>query len=119
MQRDVIDGTKNGYAHTSWHPGYRKTKMYLRRLRALTVLITLLATFPTSTLAADQGRIGSRPVGIDKTNAQFPPNNRWAFSHVREVVPTANGEHDARGVLLLECRPDYRSDFKVPFADRT
>ena len=67
--------------------------MYLRRLRALTALITLLTTFSTSTLAADQGRIGNRPVGIDKTNAQFPPNNRWAFSHMRELYPTALIHH--------------------------
>ncbi len=53
----------------------------------LAAATTLCLSFPSS--AADQGRIGARPVGIDKTNAQFGPNNRWAFSHMRELYPTA------------------------------
>lgn len=30
------------------------------------------------------------------------PVNRWSFSHLREVLPTANIEHDGRQVLKLD-----------------
>ena len=36
-------------------------------------------------------------------------NNRWAFSHVREVMPTVNIAHDNRRILELE-RGRYGSD---------
>ena len=89
--------------------------MRLRRLRALVVLITLLTTLSTSAVAADQGRIGTRPVGIDKTNAQFPPNNRWAFSHMRELYPTALIQNDPNGQRPLPGVPAHPSEVMIHF----
>lgn len=65
--------------------------------------------------AADQGRAGTQPVGIDKTNAQFGPNNRWAFSHMREVYPTALIENNPASVSPLEGTPKHPTQIKINF----
>ncbi|MDH4255443.1 MAG: beta-lactamase family protein [Gammaproteobacteria bacterium] len=59
-----------------------------------------------------------RPDGLTLANFQFGPVNRWAFSHMREVVPTANIAHDNRRVLVLERSDAYVSDFSVRFQGR-
>jgi hypothetical protein len=41
----------------------------------------------------------SRPDGLNLSNWRLPPNNRWAFHHVREIIPT---ELIARGVRVSE-----------------
>ena len=89
--------------------------MSLSRIGAHLILPTLLATLTTGTLAADQGRIGTRPIGIDKTNAQFPPNNRWAFSHMRELYPTALINNDPRRKHLLPGNPAHPSEISINF----
>jgi CubicO group peptidase (beta-lactamase class C family) len=43
-----------------------------------------------------------RPPELTLSNFQFGPVNRWSFSHLREVLPTANIEHDGRQVLKLD-----------------
>ena len=50
--------------------------MSLSRIGAHLILPILLAKLTTATQAADQGRIGTRPIGIDKMNATFPPKDR-------------------------------------------
>lgn len=65
--------------------------------------------------AADQGRAGTQPVGIDKTNAQFGPNNRWAFSHIREIYPTALIENDPGNVSPLEGTPKHPKEVMITF----
>ena len=89
--------------------------MSLSRVGAHLILPTLLATLTTATLAADQGRIGTRPIGIDKTNAQFSPNNRWAFSHMRELYPTALINNDPRRKHLLPGNPAHPSEISINF----
>lgn len=89
--------------------------MFFTRFRAKVVLATLLATLPVGTLAADQGRIGTRPIGIDKTNAQFPPNNRWAFSHMRELYPTALIKNNPKRERPLLGNPAHPSQVLINF----
>ena len=89
--------------------------MRFSQLRVLIVLTTLLTTLSISVLAADQGRIGNRPAGIDKTNAQFPPNNRWAFSHMRELYPTALIQNDPNGKRPLHGAPAHPSEVLIGF----
>ena len=89
--------------------------MSLSRVGAHLILPTLLATLTTATLAADQGRIGTRPIGIDKTNAQFSPNNRWAFSHMRELYPTALINNDPKRMQLLPGNPAHPSEIWINF----
>ncbi len=56
-----------------------------------------------------------RPEGLTLANFQYPPYNRWAFSHVREVITTANIPHDNRRILKLEKSPDARDDFSLQY----
>jgi CubicO group peptidase (beta-lactamase class C family) len=69
----------------------------------------LLLTSPA--LAQQDGR----PEGLTLGNFQYPPYNRWAFSHVREVITTANIPHDNRRILTLEKSPDAGRDFSFQF----
>lgn len=45
-----------------------------------------------------------RPDGITLENFQFGPHNRWAFSHIREIIPTTNIPHDRERILPLDRR---------------
>ncbi|MEM7278754.1 MAG: serine hydrolase [Pseudomonadota bacterium] len=56
-----------------------------------------------------------RPTDIGIANFQSGPHNRWAFSHIREILPTANIAHDSARVLKLQRAEDYSSDFSVEF----
>jgi len=60
-----------------------------------------------------------RPDGMTLANFQFGPFNRWAFSHVREVLPTVNIPHDHQGVMPLERSPDAVDRFTVEFEGQT
>jgi CubicO group peptidase (beta-lactamase class C family) len=60
----------------------------------------------------------ARPENLTLSNFQFGPVNRWAFSHLREVLPTVNIEHDSNHVLVLERSRDFVQDFSIPFEGR-
>ena len=89
--------------------------MELRHLRRYGVITALLAALSFGVLAADQGRIGTRPIGIDRTNAQFPPNNRWAFSHMRELYATAVIQNTPKKVRALAGAPAHPSEIWIDF----
>jgi len=82
-------------------------------LRALSFAIALLTAVVAS---AEQS---GRPDELRLANFQFGPNNRWAFSHVREVMPTVNIAHDNRRILELEISPHARDDFSVGFQGKS
>jgi len=82
-------------------------------LRALSFAIALLIAGIAS---AEQS---GRPDELRLANFQFGPNNRWAFSHVREVMPTVNIAHDNRRILELKKSPDARDDFSVGFQGKS
>lgn len=76
---------------------------------ALALVGGLLMTIPV--LAQQDGR----PQGLTLANFQYPPYNRWAFSHVREVTTTANIPHDNRRILNLDKSPDAAHNFSFPY----
>ena len=82
-------------------------------LRALSFAIALLTAVVAS---AEQS---GRPDELRLANFQFGPNNRWAFSHVREVMPTVNIAHDNRRIMELEISPHARDDFSVGFQGKS
>ncbi len=90
-------------------------KVWVKRITRQLALIVAIASVSTAAMAADQGRAGTRPVGIDKTNAQFGPNNRWAFSHMREIYPTALIENKPRRVIPLAGRPKHPAEVVIDF----
>ena len=56
------------------------------------VLILLLAIFcDNNALAVND----SRPHGITGETWQFGPLNRWAYTHIREILPTKNIANDS------------------------
>jgi len=59
-----------------------------------------------------------KPESLTLANFQFGPENRWAFSHIREVLPTVNIEHDGGRVLVLERSANFVSDFDLRFDGR-
>lgn len=65
----------------------------------------------SSCLAEQSGR----PANLTLGNFQFGPQNRWSFSHIREVLPTVNIAHDSDRVLVLERSGEYVSDFSVHY----
>jgi CubicO group peptidase (beta-lactamase class C family) len=81
--------------------------------KALGLLIGLLIAH--SSIAEQSGR----PDDLDLANFQFGPHNRWAFSHVREVMPTVNIAHDSRRILRLDRSPDATDDFSVELGGKS
>ena len=53
-------------------------------MRPLLLLLAALCALPAS--AAEIA--DARPLGLDGANWQFGPLNRWAYTHLREVLPT-------------------------------
>ena len=72
----------------------------------------LVSVIFCATALAEQG---GRPRDLTLSNFQFGPVNRWAFSNLREVLPTANIEHDGDRVLVLHRSNDYVDDFSLDF----
>ena len=59
-----------------------------------------------------------RPANLRLADFQFGPENRWTFSHIREVLPTVNIPHDGRRTKWLEQSPFSMDDFAVEFQGR-
>lgn len=59
-----------------------------------------------------------RPDDLRLANFQFGPHNRWAFSHMREVIPTVNIPHDHRRVLALDKSPLASENWPIDFQGR-
>jgi CubicO group peptidase (beta-lactamase class C family) len=59
-----------------------------------------------------------RPENLTLSSFQFGPDNRWAFSHIREVLPTVNIAHDNDRILELKRSSNLVSDFSVHFEER-
>ncbi len=59
------------------------------------IVIGLLLSF---TLAgqAEENDLSIRPADISLETLQFGPHNRWAFSHLREMITTVNMPHDQK-----------------------
>ena len=68
------------------------------------------------TAHAEQSR---RPLSMDLESFQSGPDNRWAFSHLREVLPTVNIPRDQSGFKELQISPNVVSDFSVDFQGGT
>lgn len=75
------------------------------------ILISLgLSVLAGASIAAE---IADRPETLTLTNFQFGPQNRWAFSHMREVIPTAKIAKDDKQVLPLNRGAGYVDDLTI------
>ena len=77
------------------------------------ILISLgLSVLAGASIAAE---IADRPETLTLSNFQFGPQNRWAFSHMREVIPTAKIAKDDKRVLPLNRGAGYVEEFTISF----
>jgi CubicO group peptidase (beta-lactamase class C family) len=60
----------------------------------------------------------NRPDNLSLSNFQFGPVNRWSFSHIREVLPTVNIEHDCESVFKLQTSKAFIRNFSIYHEDR-
>lgn len=84
-------------------------------VRYLTVLGLATGILFGSSASAEQS---GRPDHLEVANFQFGPHNRWAFSHVREVLPTVNIAHDRHRILELERSQHASDDSSLEFQGR-
>jgi len=82
-------------------------------MKALTRLIITLIPVVASTVAF--GEQSGRPGNLSLANFQFGPANRWAFSHIRELLPTVNIPHDGSRILQLNKSQHFGEPFSVKF----
>tara|TARA_B100000787_G_C16163889_1_gene282835 strand:+ start:94 stop:1344 length:1251 start_codon:yes stop_codon:yes gene_type:complete len=80
----------------------------------LAILITGVIG-PSISNAEESGR----PTNLTLESFQFGPVNRWTFSHMREMIPTANIPRDTNRFLMLNNSDDLVADFSVEFQGRT
>jgi CubicO group peptidase (beta-lactamase class C family) len=78
------------------------------------LLLTVLLIGDTISIAEET----DRPDNLTLENFQFGPINRWAFSHMREVIPTVNIPRDPTQFLALKNSEDLVTDFSVAFQGR-
>ena len=80
--------------------------MNIKRLHIITLLSCLLTSVGLS-------QNSDRPDNLTLTNFQFGPINRWSYSHIREILPTANIAHDNKQTLILEKDKAFLESFSV------
>jgi CubicO group peptidase (beta-lactamase class C family) len=78
------------------------------------LVLTVLLLGPSISVAEESGR----PDNLTLESFQFGPHNRWAFSHIREVIPTVNIPRDPTQFLVLKKSADFVTDFSVEFQGR-
>ncbi|MDB2616308.1 beta-lactamase family protein [Luminiphilus sp.] len=78
------------------------------------LVLTVLLLGPSISVAEESGR----PDNLTLESFQFGPHNRWAFSHMREVIPTVNIPRDPTQFLVLKKSADFVTDFSVEFQGR-
>ena len=64
------------------------------------------------------GAESNRPDNLSLSNFQFGPVNRWSFSHIREVSPTVNIEHDSESIFKLQRSKAFIKNFSIDHEDR-
>ena len=78
------------------------------------LLLTVLLLGQSISVAEESGR----PENLALESFQFGPVNRWAFSHMREVIPTVNIPRDPTQFLVLKNSENLVTDFSVKFQGR-
>ena len=61
----------------------------------------------------------SRPDGITGETWQFGPLNRWAYTHIREILPTKNIANDNNLVQPIPGLFDAKDDFSINLGGKT
>ena len=83
------------------------------RRRSSVIATCAMLTSGLAILPAALAEHGGRPENLALETFQFGPANRWTFSHMREVLPTANIARDPERYLPLEWSENAVSDFRT------
>ena len=78
------------------------------------LLLTIWLLGQSIAVAEESGR----PDNLTLASFQFEPLNRWAFSHMREVIPTVNIPRDPTRFLMLKNSNEIVTDFSIEFQGR-
>ena len=73
-------------------------------------IITLLSCLLTSVGLSEDS---DRPDNLTLTNFQFGPINRWSYSHIREILPSANISHANNQILSLKKDEAFIESFNI------
>ena len=87
----------------------------LEEIRMTLFSKTLVCLVAFVTIGATHAEQSGRPDELRLSNFQFGPHNRWAFSHIREFMPTVNIPHSHGSVLELKERQSAKNNFSLNF----
>ncbi|MBT7276477.1 MAG: serine hydrolase, partial [Woeseiaceae bacterium] len=73
-------------------------------------MITLLSCLLTNVGLSENS---DRPSNLTLTNFQFGPINRWSYSHIREILPSANISHANNQILTLKKDEAFIESFNI------
>ena len=62
------------------------------------------------------GAEDQRPAGVSGDTWQFGPLNRWAYTHIREILPTKDIPNDGRNVRPIPGLDDAARDLRLDLA---
>jgi CubicO group peptidase (beta-lactamase class C family) len=85
----------------------------LMRSVVLVVLLAILGGINASAVT------DSRPDGITGATWQFGPLNRWAYTHIREILPTKNIANDNNLVQPIPGLLDAKDDLSINLGGKT
>jgi len=86
------------------------------RWKIVNMLAILMMGLVGQSISAAQE--SGRPQNLTLESFQFGPVNRWAFSHMREMIPTVNIPRDTDRFLVLVKSDGLVADFSVAFQGR-
>ena len=78
--------------------------------------IVLLAIFAGMNVLAVND---SRPDGITGETWQFGPLNRWAYTHIREIMPTKNIANNSNMVQPILGLINAKDDLRINLGGKT
>ena len=88
-------------------------EMLVRRSVVLVVSLAILGSINASAVT------DNRPDGITGETWQFGPLNRWAYTHIREILPTKNIANDNNLVQPIPGLLDAKDDLSINLGGKT
>jgi len=84
-------------------------------MRATIAVLLVAATWGVAGAAISD----SRPDGLTGETWQFGPLNRWAYTHIREILPTKDIPNDSQQVTAIPGIDNARNDLTIELAGKT
>jgi CubicO group peptidase (beta-lactamase class C family) len=84
-------------------------------MKATAIVLLLASIFSVAGAATSD----SRPVGLTGETWQFGPLNRWAYTHIREILPTKDIPNDSMHVRPIPGIETARNDLTIELDGKT